>query len=86
MSRAVVTAIAAQKGGTGKTALAGSLGSQWGYAGYRTLLIDLDQQAVYIELTHDQIKEAPEFDREKHLADPVHHEETAHYYGRHRRV
>jgi chromosome partitioning protein len=45
MSRAVVTAIAAQKGGTGKTALAGSLASQWAYAGYRTLLVDLDQQA-----------------------------------------
>src|SRR5436305_1458429 len=45
MPPAVVTAIAAQKGGTGKTALAGSLATQWGYAGYRTLLIDLDQQA-----------------------------------------
>jgi chromosome partitioning protein len=45
MSRAVVTAIAAQKGGTGKTALAGSLGAQWAYAGARTLVIDLDQQA-----------------------------------------
>lgn len=45
MPRAVVTAIAAQKGGTGKTALAGSLASQWAYAGVRTLLIDLDQQA-----------------------------------------
>jgi chromosome partitioning protein len=45
MSRAVVTAIAAQKGGTGKTALAGSLAAQWAYAGARTLLIDLDQQA-----------------------------------------
>jgi cellulose biosynthesis protein BcsQ len=45
MSQAVVTAIAAQKGGTGKTALAGSLASQWAYAGVRTLLIDLDQQA-----------------------------------------
>lgn len=45
MPRAVVTAIAAQKGGTGKTALAGSLGSQWAYAGFRTLLVDLDQQA-----------------------------------------
>jgi chromosome partitioning protein len=45
MSRAVVTAIAAQKGGTGKTALAGSLASQWAYAGFRTLLVDLDQQA-----------------------------------------
>jgi chromosome partitioning protein len=45
MPRAVVTAIAAQKGGTGKTALAGSLAAQWGYAGSRTLLVDLDQQA-----------------------------------------
>ncbi len=45
MTRAVVTAIAAQKGGTGKTALAGSLASQWAYAGFRTLLVDLDQQA-----------------------------------------
>jgi chromosome partitioning protein len=45
MRQAVVTAIAAQKGGTGKTALAGSLAAQWGYAGYRTLLVDLDQQA-----------------------------------------
>jgi cellulose biosynthesis protein BcsQ len=45
MSRAVVTAIAAQKGGTGKTALAGSLATQLGYAGFRTLVVDLDQQA-----------------------------------------
>src|SRR5918911_2459665 len=45
MARAVVTAIAAQKGGTGKTALAGSLAAQWAYAGFRTLAIDLDQQA-----------------------------------------
>jgi chromosome partitioning protein len=45
MARAVVTAIAAQKGGTGKTALAGSLASLWAYAGFRTLAVDLDQQA-----------------------------------------
>ncbi len=45
MSRAIVTAIAAQKGGTGKTALAASLGPLWAYAGKRVLLIDLDQQA-----------------------------------------
>jgi hypothetical protein len=48
--------------------------------------IDLEQQAVHLELTKDQIKQAPEFDKEKHLADPAHHDETAHYYGRHRRV
>lgn len=40
-----MTAVAAQKGGTGKTALGGSLAAQWAYAGYRTLVIDLDQQA-----------------------------------------
>jgi chromosome partitioning protein len=45
MARAVVTAVAAQKGGTGKTALAGSLATQWAYAGFRTLVLDLDQQA-----------------------------------------
>lgn len=45
MARAIVTAVAAQKGGTGKTALAGSLATQWAYAGYRTLVVDLDQQA-----------------------------------------
>lgn len=39
-----ITAIAAQKGGVGKTALTGSLGPQWAYAGHRTLLVDLDQQ------------------------------------------
>jgi chromosome partitioning protein len=42
---ATVTAIAAQKGGTGKTALTGSLAPQWAYAGHRTLAMDLDQQA-----------------------------------------
>ena len=45
MARAVVTAIASQKGGTGKTALAGSLAAEWAYAKHRTLAIDLDQQA-----------------------------------------
>ena len=45
MTDTVVTAIAAQKGGTGKTALGGSLGPLWAYAGFRTLLVDLDQQA-----------------------------------------
>jgi chromosome partitioning protein len=45
MPSAIVTAIAAQKGGTGKTALTGSLAPIWAYAGARTLMIDLDQQA-----------------------------------------
>jgi chromosome partitioning protein len=45
MADTVISAIAAQKGGTGKTALAGSLGPLCAYAGLRTLLVDLDQQA-----------------------------------------
>ncbi len=40
-----VTAIATQKGGVGKTALAGSLGVLLALAGQRTLLVDMDQQA-----------------------------------------
>lgn len=40
-----VTAIATQKGGVGKTALAGSLGVLLALAGRRTLLVDMDQQA-----------------------------------------
>lgn len=40
-----VTAIASQKGGTGKTAVAAALGTLLALAGERTLLVDLDQQA-----------------------------------------
>jgi chromosome partitioning protein len=40
-----VTAIASQKGGTGKTAVTAALGTLLALAGQRTLLVDLDQQA-----------------------------------------
>jgi chromosome partitioning protein len=40
-----VTAIASQKGGTGKTVVAAALGALLALAGERTLLVDLDQQA-----------------------------------------
>ena len=40
-----VTAIASQKGGTGKTVVAAALGTLLAIAGQRTLLVDLDQQA-----------------------------------------
>jgi chromosome partitioning protein len=42
---AYVTAVASQKGGTGKTAVAAALGTLLALAGERTLLVDLDQQA-----------------------------------------
>jgi len=40
-----LTAVASQKGGTGKTAVAAALGTLLALAGERTLLVDLDQQA-----------------------------------------
>ena len=40
-----VTAIASQKGGTGKTVLAAALGTLLALAGERTLMVDLDQQS-----------------------------------------
>ena len=40
-----VTAVASQKGGTGKTVVAAALGALLALAGKRTLLVDLDQQS-----------------------------------------
>jgi chromosome partitioning protein len=40
-----ITAIASQKGGTGKTVVAAALGTLLALTGQRTLLVDLDQQA-----------------------------------------
>jgi chromosome partitioning protein len=40
-----VTAVASQKGGTGKTVVAAALGALLALAGQRTLLVDLDQQS-----------------------------------------
>src|SRR4051794_33264189 len=38
--------------------------------------IDPAEQKVYVGLTKEQIKDAPEFDKEKHLTDPDHRRET----------
>ncbi|WP_299538491.1 PRC-barrel domain-containing protein [uncultured Streptomyces sp.] len=48
--------------------------------------VDAAEEKVYLDLTKEQIKDAPEFDKEKHLTDPAHREQTGEYYGRHRRV
>ncbi|CAM5238447.1 hypothetical protein SCYAM73S_05652 [Streptomyces cyaneofuscatus] len=48
--------------------------------------IDTDDQKVYIDLTKEQIKDAPEFDKDKHVGDADFHRTTGEYYGRHRRV
>ncbi|MBT2408072.1 MULTISPECIES: PRC-barrel domain-containing protein [unclassified Streptomyces] len=43
--------------------------------------IDVDEQRIYVDRTRDQIKAAPEFDREKHLEDADYHRLLGGYYG-----
>ncbi|UQW99470.1 PRC-barrel domain-containing protein [Streptomyces sp. RerS4] len=43
--------------------------------------IDPDEQKIYVDRTKEQIKDAPEFHRDKHLGDPGYREEIGLYYG-----
>ncbi|MDJ0386060.1 hypothetical protein [Streptomyces sp. G-G2] len=40
-----------------------------------------EDQKIYVNRTKEQIKAAPEFDRDKHLGDPGYHETLGSYYG-----
>ncbi|GGT78326.1 MULTISPECIES: PRC-barrel domain-containing protein [Streptomyces] len=42
--------------------------------------VDLVEQAVYVDRTKEQIKAAPEFHSDKHLADQQYREEIGIYY------
>ncbi|MFE5730528.1 PRC-barrel domain-containing protein [Streptomyces sp. NPDC056528] len=42
--------------------------------------IDLEGEAVHLDLTKEQIKDSPEFHSDKHLADRQYREEIATYY------
>jgi hypothetical protein len=42
--------------------------------------IDVTGQVVHVDRTKDEIKDAPEFDPEKHTADPDYHEQVGSYY------
>ncbi|GHH33596.1 PRC-barrel domain-containing protein [Streptomyces candidus] len=48
--------------------------------------VDAAEKKIYVDLTKDQIKDAPEFDKDKHVGDPGYHDQVGGYYGRHRRV
>ncbi|OEJ41069.1 PRC domain containing protein [Streptomyces agglomeratus] len=48
--------------------------------------VDTAEEKIYVDLTKDQIKDAPEFDRDQHIGDAGYHEQVGGYYGRHRRV
>ncbi|MCX4767314.1 PRC-barrel domain containing protein [Streptomyces sp. NBC_01275] len=43
--------------------------------------IDPSEQKVFVDRTKQQIKDAPDFDRDKHLGDPGYHDEVGAYYG-----
>ncbi|MFI9209999.1 PRC-barrel domain-containing protein [Streptomyces sp. NPDC053253] len=43
--------------------------------------IDLEDRKIFVDRTKEQIKNAPEFHRDKHLGDPGYHDELSTYYG-----
>ncbi|MEU7070039.1 PRC-barrel domain-containing protein [Streptomyces narbonensis] len=43
--------------------------------------VDLDERKIFVDRTKEQIKDAPEFHREKHLGDPDYRDALATYYG-----
>ncbi|MER5472844.1 PRC-barrel domain-containing protein [Streptomyces sp. NPDC002685] len=46
--------------------------------------VDQSEQKIYVALTKDQIKDSPEFDRDKHLGDAGYHAQVGEYYQSHR--
>ncbi|WLQ53046.1 PRC-barrel domain-containing protein [Streptomyces poriferorum] len=50
------------------------------------LSVDPDEQRIFVDLTKDQIKHSPEFDKDKHVGDAGYHEQVGDYYGGHRRT
>ncbi|MFD3481380.1 PRC-barrel domain-containing protein [Streptomyces sp. NPDC058695] len=47
--------------------------------------VDQAERKVFVDLTKDQIKGSPEFDRDKHVGDAGYHEQVGSYYTSHRR-
>ncbi|MEU3184154.1 PRC-barrel domain-containing protein [Streptomyces sp. NPDC006923] len=43
--------------------------------------IDTADEKIYVDRTKAQIKDAPEFDKDKHLGDEGYHEQLGGYYG-----
>ncbi|MFB7375236.1 PRC-barrel domain-containing protein [Streptomyces sp. NPDC056222] len=43
--------------------------------------IDVDERKIFVEQTKEQIKDAPELHRDKHLEDPDYRQQLGTYYG-----
>ncbi|MEU8707626.1 PRC-barrel domain-containing protein [Streptomyces sp. NPDC048565] len=46
--------------------------------------IDTEQKKIRVDLTKDQIKDSPEFDRHSHANDPGYHAQVSGYYDHYR--
>ncbi|MEV1044328.1 PRC-barrel domain-containing protein [Streptomyces sp. NPDC049916] len=46
--------------------------------------IDHDAEKVYVDLTKEQVKDSPEFDRHRQTEDPAYHEQLSAYYTAYR--
>lgn len=47
--------------------------------------VDEAERKIFVDLTKDQIKDSPEFDKDKHAGDAGYHEQVGGYYRSHRR-
>lgn len=45
-------------------------------------LIDTSSETIHVDRTKAQIKDAPEFDKDKHAGDAGYHDQLGSYYGR----
>ncbi|WNI28205.1 PRC-barrel domain-containing protein [Streptomyces sp. ITFR-6] len=47
--------------------------------------VDQAERKIFVELTRDQIKDSPEFDKDKHVGDAGYHEQVGGHYDSYRR-
>ncbi|MFD9359554.1 PRC-barrel domain-containing protein [Streptomyces sp. NPDC060031] len=43
--------------------------------------VDVKDEKIHVNLTKDQIKESPEYDKDKHRGDPAYRGQLGQYYG-----
>ncbi|GAA1369589.1 PRC-barrel domain-containing protein [Streptomyces beijiangensis] len=48
--------------------------------------VDQAERKIFVDLTKAQIKNSPEFDKDKHVGDAGYHEQVGGYYTSHRRI
>ncbi|WP_329448282.1 PRC-barrel domain-containing protein (plasmid) [Streptomyces sp. NBC_01426] len=46
--------------------------------------VDADDKKIFVDRTKEQIKNAPEFDKDKHLGNADYHQQVGGYYGQNR--